>query len=378
MNRKNAAARITRFLRTLVVLATALAMGCKMTAPMHVWKAAQVPKAGAVRVAVAPIGGKTDATERLLNAMERAQPQPNPMIAAVYPRELSQIGGIQLVSFDNQPNDMATLSSARRAGLDYILQGNIVDADLDIPPPDPNEKRRFRLFKPKEKIEHITVHWSIVDVSSGQRIYEKTLSMNRKEAEKLYPDLAFHTQGGDGRVLMASARQSWGFVAPTTEPIQVTLDLPWVMRGSSQVRKGNGFARQGNWEMAEREWQEVAEQHPWNLAAWKNLSYSAVAREDFQLARDRLKHSDSMLPGDSTYPALTWIEQRQRDYHKSFDLAPPATGWTLPEPPRSVRPDEVPASPPRDLKEMPWWTVIPFVPPPGWTWKQWWTQPIVL
>jgi hypothetical protein len=361
-----------------LAIAILLAAGCKMTAPMHVWTASQVPKSGMVRVAVAPIGGKGNATDRLLEAMQRAQPQPNPMIAAVYPTELSEIGGIQLVSFDNQPNDMATLSSARRAGLDYVLQGNVVDANLDIPPPDPMEKKRFRLFKPKEKIEHLTVHWSIVDVSSGQRIKEQTITMDRKQAEKLYPDLAFHTPGGDGRVLMACARQSWSFVAPTTGPIQAALDLPWVMPGSSQVRKGNGFARQGNWERAEQEWQTVAEQHPWNLAAWKNLSLAAVAKEDFQLARDRLKHADSAWPGDSTFPALTWIEQRQRDYHRSFDLAPPAAGWTLPEPPKTVGPEDVPPSPPRDLNEMPWWTVIPIIPPPGWTWYQWWTQPVVL
>ncbi|MEQ1829192.1 MAG: tetratricopeptide repeat protein [Pirellula sp.] len=349
-----------------------------MTAPMHVWKAAQVPKPGLVRIAVAPIGGTTDATERLLNAMQRAQPQPSPVVAAVYPKELSQIGGIQLVSFDNQPNDMATLSSSRRAGMDYILQGNILESELDIPPPDPNEKKRFRIFKTKEKLEHLTVRWTIVDVKTGERINEKTVSVDRKQAEKLYPDLTMHTQSADGRVLLAAARQSWSFVAPTTNQEQATLDLPWFSYGSSQVRKGNGFARQGNWELAEREWQNVAKLHPRNTAAWNNLSLAAVAREDFQLARDRLKHADTMWPGDSTFPTLAWIEQRQRDYHQSMDLAAPVAGWSLADTPKSVRPEEVPASPPRDLNEMPWWTIFPFVPPPGWTWKQWWTQPIVL
>jgi hypothetical protein len=352
--------------------------GCKMTAPMHVWKAAHVPKPGLVRVAVAPIGGSSNATDRLLVAMQRAQPQPSPLIAAVYPQELSEIGGIQLVSFDNQPNDMATLSSARRGGLDYVLQGHVLDSELDIPPPDPNERKRFRLFKKKEKLEHMTVRWTIIDVPSGQRVGEKTISLDRKQAEKLYPDMAFHTQSNDAKVLTASARQSWSFVAPTTDQVQATLDLPWVSLGSSQVRKGNGYARQGNWELAEREWQDVAKLHPRNKAAWKNLSLAAVAREDFRLARDRLKHADTWLPGDSTFPTLTWIEQRQRDYHQAMDLAPPPEGWSLADPPKTVRPEEVPSSPPRDLKEMPWWTVIPFIPPPGWTWKQWLTQPIVL
>lgn len=369
--------RLLYVARALFTIAMVSLAGCKMTAPMHVWKASEVSTSGVVRIAVAPIGGKSDASDRLMVAMQRAQPQPNPMVAAMYPTELAQIGGIQLVSYDHQPNDMATLASARRAGMDYILQGNIIEEELDIPPPEPNPKRRFQFFKPKEKLEHLTVHWSVIDVDSGLRVKEKMVTLDRQQALDQYPDLEYHTQGNDGKVLMASARQSWSLVAPATQPTQAMLDLPWIMPGSSQVRKGNGYARQGNWQAAEREWQEAAHHHSWNTAAWKNLSLAATAHEDFQLARDRLKHADTFLPGDSTFPTLTWIEQRQRDYHKSLNLAPPATGWTLPDPPKSVRPEEVPSSPPRDLKDLPWWTAIPFIPPPGWSWKQWWTQPIV-
>lgn len=352
------------------------ATGCKMLAPMHVWSAAEVPKAGHVRVAVAPVGGPQDASGRLLQAIQRAQPQPSPLLAAMYPDDLTKVGGIQLVSFDNQPNDMAAVSAARRAGMDYVLLGNILECELDIPAPNPIESKRFRIFKPKEKLEHMSVRWTIIDVSSGQRVKEHVTTLDRKQAEKLYPDMAIHTSGNDGRVLLATARQGWSIVGPTLQQKQATLDLPWFSLGASQVRKGNGYARQGNWELAEHEWQDVAKQHPRNKAAWKNLSLAAVAREDFQLARDRLKHADSILPGDSTFPTLTWIEQRQRDYHKAFDLAPPESGWTLADPPPSVGPEEVPSSPPRDLKDMPWWTVVPFIPPPGWTWQQWWTQPI--
>jgi tetratricopeptide (TPR) repeat protein len=282
-------------------------------------------------------------------------------VVAVYPTELTQIGGIQLVSFDNQPNDMATLASARRGGMDYLLQGNIVREDLDLPPPD-TKKRWFRLFKAKEKVESLTVHWSIVDVESGQRIREKTITVDRNQADKDNPELTFLAQNGDARVLAASARQSWSFVAPTTERTEAMLDLPWFSPGSSLVRKGNAYAKQGDWDRAEQEWQQAADQHSWNQAAWKNLSLAAVAREDFQLARDRLKHADTFLPGDSTFPTLKWIEQRQRSYHQALNLPPPEQGWTLPDPPKPVRPDEVPSSPPKNEEELPWWTRIPAFP----------------
>ena len=362
----------------LAMLLLHVAAGCHMSAPMRTWKASKVSKAGFVRIAVAPIGGNPFAAERLQNAMKLAQPQPNPLVAALHPADLEQVGGIQLVSYDNQPNDMATLSAARRAGMDYLLQGHILNDDLETPPPDPKKKPRFRLFKPKEKVQSLAVQWVITDVNSGMRVKEQTVTMDRLQAEKQFPDLTMPSEGDGGRVLMASARQSWDLVAPSNEKADAILDLPWFMRGSSQVRKGNGYARQGRWDLAEAEWQEAASLHPWNTAAWTNLSLAAVAKEDFQLARDRLKHANTILPGDSTFPTLTWIELRQRDYHQALNLAPPQSGWTLADPPKATRPEEVPVSPPRDLKDMPWWTAIPFIPPPGWTWKQWWTQPIVL
>ncbi len=352
--------------------------GCHMSAPMRTWKASKVSKAGFVRIAVAPIGGNPNAAERLQNAMKLAQPQPNPLVAALHPADLERVGGIQLVSYDNQPNDMATLSAARRAGMDYLLQGHILTDDLDTPPPDPKKKPRFRIFKPKEKVESLSVHWVVTDVNSGQRVKEQSLAMDRLQAEKQFPDLNMPSEGGGGRVLMASARQSWGLVAPSNEPVDAILDLPWFMQGSTQIRKGNGYARQGRWDLAEIEWQEAASLHPWNTAAWTNLSLAAVAKEDFPLARDRLKHANTFLPGDSTFQTLTWIELRQREHHQVLNLAPPESGWTLAEPPKATRPEDVPTSPPRDLKELPWWTAIPIIPPPGWTWKQWWTQPIVL
>jgi hypothetical protein len=29
---------------------------------------------------------------------------------------------------------------------------------------------------------------------------------------------------------------------------------------------------------------------------------------------------------------------------------------------------------PRSLDDQPWYTMIPFMPPPGWSWSDWWYQ----
>jgi hypothetical protein len=102
---------------------------------------------------------------------------------------------------------------------------------------------------------------------------------------------------------------------------------------------------------------------------------AAVAKEDFQLARDRLEHSKlSWLPGDETAETSAWIDSIQRDYRACFQpnsspLNPPAPMLANPEPsknPLTVKP--------RSLDDQPWYTILPFMPPPGWTWKDWWYQ----
>ncbi len=341
------------------VLAMVLLGGCNMTAPMHVWRNGEVPHDRPVRIAVAPVGGPESAALRLQSALQATTPSNKQIVAVLHPDALTNLGGIQLVSYDGQPSDMAMLGAARRASIDYVLQGFIIQQDLDVPPPEP--RSRFQFFKPKEHVESIAVKWCVMDVATGERVKEQFIALNRNDADRLYPDLAYIAASGDARVVAAAARQSWSLIAPTTQTTEALLALPWFMPGSSQIRKGNGYARQGRWDLAEQEWQEAAHLHSWNKAAWTNLSLASVAHEDFSLARDRLKHADTFWPGDSTSPTLAWIERQQRAYHATFHLPPPSSGWTLPDPPKAVRPDQVEAVPAKDLQDAPWWTFVPFL-----------------
>jgi len=51
----------------------------------------------------------------------------------------------------------------------------------------------------------------------------------------------------------------------------------------------------------------------------------------------------------------------------------PQTGWIFPAPKEQI----VEYVEPVDLEDLPWWTAIPFVKPPGWKWKDWVMQPVV-
>jgi len=363
---------------TCVVLWLELAIfsGCQMTAPIHVWKRPGMGNQGPVRIAVSPIAGDPEVAMRLQEAMAASKPQTMPQLAVVFPHELERVGGIQLVSYDGQPSDMASLGAARRAGAQYVLSGQVISHDLH-PPPEPQTVRWSLLPRIPPDPETLTVRWVVYEVATGKRVGDNTVTMDRLDAEKHYPDLAFQASG-DVKVLAASARRSWELLVPTTHATDVLIDLPWFSYGSSQVRKGNAYARQGRWELAEREWQEAADKNNWNAAAWTNLSIAAVAHEDFPLARARLKHADSKLwPGNEKQKTLLWIEERQREYHDAFQLPPPADGWSIPDPPVPAiegQPMTMPSQP-KSLDDQPWYTAIPFVPPPGWTWTRWWSQP---
>lgn len=294
-------------------------VGCHMTAPMHVWKKPQLATGGSVRVAIAPVGGASEVAEKLEQAMVVARPQAMQNLAVYYPDQLEKAGGIQLVAYDGQPSEMGAFGAAKRVGAQYLLAAEVVSHDLEVPE-QVNQGRFFNFVRRKPQPETLTVRWTVYDAQSGKRLGDKTICMDRLRAEREYPDLAYQSSG-ELKVIAASARRSWELLVPTTHVTEVVLDLPWMMPGSARVRRGNAYARQGRWDLAEREWQEAADVHPWNRAAWHNLSLAAVANEDFELAKGRLQHAQSsLLPGDETARTAAWISGLESEYRDSFQV----------------------------------------------------------
>ncbi|MFO0011889.1 MAG: tetratricopeptide repeat protein [Planctomycetota bacterium] len=367
---------------TTLLLGLCLTTGCQMTAPIHVWKPPTVVQPGSICVAVSPIGGEPQVAQQLQAAMDLSRPQTMPNLAVISPNQLEQIGGIQLVAYDGQPSEMASLSAARRAGANYLLAGEVVSQQLSLPEENSKPRAPISFMNKPEATESLSVRWCVYEVESGRRLGEQTVTLTRQEVDKQFPDLAYQNDGS-AKVVAASARRSWELVVPTTYAKDVMIDLPWFAPGSSAVRKGNAYARLGQWEMAERTWQDAADAHNWNTAAWNNLAIAAVAREDFSLARDRLRHANwKYWPGDNTPKTLAWIEAQQRQYHAAFNLPPPSSGWSFPDPPTAESlqgaHQALPESNhPVSLDDQPWYTAFPWIPPPGWTWTQWWSQPWV-
>lgn len=361
---------------------------------MHVWRQPQLASSSWTQgdqanrmplcVAIAPVGGPPEITEKINSSLMATRPQTIPNLAVLYPDQLEKASGIQLVSYDGQPSEMAAYGAAKRSGAKFVLSGQILKHDLS-PREMPRKTRLLSVLRKKPPAESMSIRWTVFDAQTGSRLGENTIHMDTKKAVQDFPDLAY--QGTpETIVIAASARRSWEMVIPTTNATQATLDLPWLMPGSASVRKGNAYARLGQWEQAERQWQEAADVHPWNRAAWNNLSMAAVAKEDFQLARDRLKHADPWwIPGDQTAKSSAWIDSVQRQYDACFDPTKPEGPGAPPRMPsnNSFKPiaesqpqSDPPGSAvkPRSLDDQPWYTIIPFIPPPGWSWSDWWYQ----
>jgi hypothetical protein len=344
--------------------------GCKMTATMYTWQPAQSHSGTVSTIAIAPIAGNPETAARFEQALANNRPAVAHGVHVVSSQHLQTTTEIQLVSYDGSTSDVVALDAARRAGSDLLLQGRIEREVFEIPPT--TNKRR----KKREPSEEFAVHWRLIDVPSGQTLDQRMLMVNRLDIEKTYPDLQSSGSGSD-RVIVGMARHSWDMVAPYLKKQQTMLALPWLTPGASTIRSGNGHARKGRWDLAERAWQDAVDRHPRSKAAWHNLALSAAAREDWDLAERRLKHAESWIPLAPVESTRIWLEQQRRAYHSAYQLHPPPGGWKIPEKPSSPTSTEnIRYAKPQAIQEQPWWTAIPLAKPPGWTWGQWLTQPI--
>jgi len=358
----------------LIVIGNVL--GCAMSAPIHLWRPARNQDRPIHRIAIAPVYGPRELASKLDESMIALQPQIGSSIVLLHPKLLEEITSIQLANYDGQPSDVAGLSAARRAQADIYIQGQIVHSRTE--PQAVKEGFWDWRMRPAESV---TVAWTVTDVQTGERLGESTVKIDREEAEKQYPDLKLLPGAPIDKVIQGITRQSWAMFSPGTAVENSVLALPWVLPGASKTRQGNGFARQGRWNMAEDAWQQAVSKHPRNTAAWNNLAIASVAKQDFELARNRVQHAKTIATWDRARKTERWIDLKQQEFNQAFGLPDREQGWLsplVPKPPAWVKPDESTFTPvePVDIDELPWWTAIPGTKPPGWTWKKWLTQPI--
>ncbi|PHQ35453.1 hypothetical protein CEE69_10680 [Rhodopirellula bahusiensis] len=290
-----------------------LLLGCKTTAPVHVWRPPElaVEPAG---VAFMGISGPDEWADPIEKSLLQNQPTRWRLIAA---ERLESESSIRLVSgFEEEPNDVAVSAAARREGLRYLLHGEILQATGH-----------------EDRDDKISLSWRLTGLQPDASSAGMPVSIDEALIEQRYPQL-MNVPDVAERTRQAAVLETKRLLAASVDRQQVTLASPRMLPGSRAVRRGNKLARSGNWPMAEQVWNGVLESQPRNPAALINASIAAAARQDFSAARERIaeavrRSAFSPVNQSLAEETLVWIELRQRDYHEAFDLPPPPEGWLI-------------------------------------------------
>ncbi len=303
-----------------------LALGCRMSAPIHVWTPPKIHSTVAKRVAIDTIAGDPVMAKKIHEKMLASAPSDaGRSVFLVDANQLQSKSAIQLASFSGEgANDVALASVARSEGYDYILRGEIL------------ENRHRSPHAP----ERLTVSWRLMSLDPAQlglaakHLGGQPVVVKLDEALEKYPDLAFMEDEAT-MLATAAARSSYELLTPSIDRDSVQLAIPYLKPGSAQVRRANMLARAGRWGEAQAIWQQVYDEHPSQIAALHNLAVAAVAAQDFSQAKDLIRQVIQRRSSKLHEETLVWIELNQRRYHQSFALPDPPEGWFVTKNPTS-------------------------------------------
>ena len=303
------------------------------------------------------------------------QPAARADLKLVSSQDLLSYSPMRLVSTTALQNDATAIQAAQQTSAELLLEGEVLSAKLV----DPQSREPVTDESPPPN-EQLLISWRVIDVTTSKSVANQVVSIDTRRADNDYPDLLLAHPDPTDRLIIASARDSWKGLAPSVAKDEVELMVPWLQVGAMRVRAGIVEAQKGRWDLAEHEFALAARWNPLNVAAEHNLAIAQAAREDFRAAKFQLSQVSwplsTRLPADSRI----WLDQRERQFQAAHGLGEPAEGWLFPDPLPldSVARDKFTAVRPTSIEELPWWTAIPLVKPPGWTWRAWLTQPWVL
>ena len=343
------------FMLSLVFLSIA---GCRVVAPIHVWTPPELESVVGKKVGISDVEGTAAIAGPIRKKMLSMSPNDaGRALIAIDTQHLNALQPIQLVSAISDeinsghigptgqistlgslnsdaappaklkpptgttrtelPSDVATAALARSAGLDYILRGEVIQHSQEKP------QDATLPFDPDKPVR---VSWRLLSVKDNRPVGGKPVVIDGKTAAMRYPDLALSSNPSDA-LLTALVRESYRLVSPSIRETHIKLAIPYGLPGSREVRAANDLAVAGKWGEAEPIWQDVADRHPTQAAAFHNLALAAVAGQDFSRAKALARKAVRRNPAPLHKNTLVWIEQKQRDYHLAFNLPDPPEGW---------------------------------------------------
>ena len=285
-----------------------------MGAPINVWQPPLIESAVGKRVIVSEVVGPAEIAKSLEEQLVAMAPQDaGRALNLVAANKLQHTEAIRLVSAtDQESSDIALSAAARSEGYDYVLRGEIL--------PDRRPKHISSAG------DRMAVSWRLSELGSEGSAGGMPVVVDKESVIDRYPDLAL-SANDTALLTTAAVRETYRLIAPSVDRQRIQLAIPYLLPGSKAVRQGNIAALQGKWEDAQRIWNEVAQQHPTQVAATHNLAIAAAAAQDFSAAKALARKAIRRQPSPLHKKTLVWIELRQRDYHRAFNLPDPPEGW---------------------------------------------------
>lgn len=364
-----------------IVLALLGATGCRRLAPIHVWQPGSYGIEPGAKLAIGPLSGHPRASRAIEAEMLAQRPAAKVDLAIFTAEQLNQRSPVRLASTAALSSDAVAIKAARSVEADILLQGQILSASLneeeqDVAPKQIDYNQLY--FAPPvddDPAERLLISWRLIDVKTAATIGTHVVNIQTETAREQYPDLAALEATGSNEIFVAAARETWKSLAPMVTKDQVRLATSTLQPGSWSVRAGNKAARRGDWRTAELHWTRATEWFPYNAAAQHNLAVALAAREKFPEAKSQLSKAVGPFAFRLPSETLFWLDITHQNYVRAHNLSEPAGGWAIARPDQTFEAETVA---PIELEDLPWWTAIPGAKPPGWTWKAWLTQPIVL
>lgn len=317
----------------IAVMAIVVMVGCRTSAPIHVWQPPALASVKNQTLVLMKIEGFPELAASIRETMlsTNGDRSRSSRLNLIVPEQLSTPSSIRLVSghdsghdsatdpisnLNSRSSDLAVASAARDAGVQHLLRGEIIQATGH-----------------ENSVERLGMVWQLVGLSADSRPTGIPVSVDQALIEREYPDLMLVTDPHE-RLHRAMVRKTFSLLTATVQRQSVTLARPAPTLGRGRIRRGNDLASKGNWPAAEELWVEAIERHPGQTAGWINASIAAAARQDFSQAKQRAVRAIRLSALAPAYRSLAeqtlvWIELRQRDYHAAFDLPDPPEGWRI-------------------------------------------------
>jgi len=320
--------------RVVFVVMLLSVSGCRMGVPIHVWQPPILKSTVGKRVVLETVAGPVDTAEPIRDKLLAMVPQDRGRATTIVQAgDLQGRSTVQVASAsDIDPSDVELASLARQQSVDFLLRGEVLEQFSEVrkrnePLEQPTQLNQL----PEAKAEtddnpRLTLSWRLTAIGQEPSSVGQPIVVDLESALERYPDLAILN---DPNEILSTAvvRETYRLITPSVDRQRVQLGIAYFTLGSKEVQRGNIAALAGRWAEAEKIWTEVLDRHPLQITAIHNLALAAVAGQDFSRAKKLARKAIRLQPTPLHRKTLVWIELRQRDYHKSFDLPDPPEGW---------------------------------------------------